>query len=585
MSVPKNVRSTRVGLTFARLGTFWTQSFKDTKQIRRLVSLVHQTSILQGFESTSNNLAGVADEKDRVANQLVTYDKRDVIQGGDQFYNDEHLKYGTEFDYPGVYGGGNTKFWILPIATVIPFVIQIADRRLLVGVDFFIHEDRWIYFRENPAEIFSGERFLVVTGRKHQPWILEYAAQVSPPDTTQHVIEYARNNQAPGALGLALASVAGMKILSSEQRLLIARPSGATTIYTFEREVLRVSYVHEPLQVGKLYPKHFIIGNGVRVYPGGPTSPAWWRAIDWRGGLSLDPIIDFKGMFLKDEDVTAYAAGTDQGSLDGSKVHGRMELTPNFDLEHSYWDKVAHKETDQGFYLNSILKLLTDQRAVTVRVNEPGTGYALNDTIVLAGGKFTTAVTIKVTAVSVGGVVSATVLNSGAYTVTPEDSVLQASTSGGGSGAAFSVLWEFSPDPYVALVAEMELINQLNRTLHYPREQLNPRRLPHTKLVNPIDIFFLAVLNPRCVVITLDQSVLPADRQAELFRYLARELPLGVLSIVFCYAPRLPEDTFGLENSTDLVDIIDFNADDLHEPEETFDLGGSQDFCSITQEA
>ena len=585
MSVPENVRSTRVGLTFARLGTFWTETFKNKAQVRRLVNLVHQTSILQGFESTSNNLAGVAGEKDRVSNVLVSYNKKDVIQGGDQFYDDEHLQYGTEQDFPGVYGGGNTQFWILPLSTYVPFVIQAKTRRLLIGVDFFVYKNQWIYFRDNPAEVFDGERFVIITGKRHIPWALEYVTQVSPPDTMRHVVHYARNSQSPGSLELALASVAGMKILSFTQRLLIARNEGSVLVYTFEKEVIRVAYPHTKLEVGKLYLKDYIIGEGVKVYPGGPTAPAWWRAIDWRGGLSLDPIIDFKGLFLKDEDVTAYAAGTDAGSVAGDKVHARMELTPNFDLEHAYWDKVAQRETAQGYYLNSVLGLLTDQQAVSVRAEEPGANYAVNDLITLTGGKYTTPVTIKVTAVSGDGVEEAVVVEPGAYTVIPDVPTAQGSTTGFGVNASFTVTWEYAEDPYAALVEQMEAVNHLNRVLNYPREQLNPRRLPHTKLVNPIDIYFLAVLNPRCIVITLDQNVIPADRQAELFRYLSRELPIGVLSIVFCYAPTLPEDTFDLANSTEEAEIIDFNEDDLHEPEESFSLANSHDFVTITQEA
>jgi len=583
MSTPKNVRSTRVGLTFARLGTFWTNVFKDKKQVRRLINMVHQTPALQSFEATSNNLGGVRDEKDRIANVVVSYDKRDVVQGGDQFFDDDRLLYGTLEDYPGVYGGGNTKFWILPITNYVPFAIQAPTRRLLVGIDFFIYKDRWIFFRNNPELTFEGERFLIVSGRRRQPWLLEYATRTSPPDTMQHVVEYARNNQSPGAFELALASVAGMRVLNFDQHLLVVQEEGTTTTYTFEKEIVRVTYPHTPLEVGKLYNKNHIIGDGVRVYPGGPTSPAWWRAVDWRGGLSLDPIVDFKGLFLKDEDVTAYAAGTDPGSVEGSKVHGRMDLTGNSDLEKPYWDKVSARETDQGYYLNSVLRLLTEQQALSVRIEEPGSGYSVDDLIVLAGGTFATPITLKVTSVNGGAITGVSIYAAGAYTVTPEDPVAQA--SGAGTDATFSILWEYVADPYAALVEQMVLTNTVNTLLHYPREQLNPRRLPYTKLVNPIDIFFLAVLNPRCVVITLDQSVIPADRQAELFRYLARELPLGVLSIVFCYAPGLPEDTFSLADSTELVSIVDFDAADLHAPEESFDLGGSIDFVTITQEA
>lgn len=586
MPVPKNVRSTRVGLTFARLGTFWTHTFKDKAQVRRLVNLAHQTTAMQQFESTANNLAGISGEKDRVANVVVAYDKRDIIQAGDKFYNDTGLAYGDLQNYQLVYGGGDTQFWALPIRTFIPYIIQARGRRLLIGIDFFTLKDEWILFRSNPVDLFGNEWFLIQAGkRKNQGWLLERALGSTPPDSIEHVVNYARNDQSPRALELALASVAGMKILKFDQRLLIARPDGRITTYTFEKETVRVDYPHERLEVGKLYRKNHIIGAGIKVHPGGPVNPAWWRAIDWRGGLSLDPIIDFKGLFLKDEDVTAYASGTDADSIAGSKVHARLDLTGNWDLEHLYWDRVSAREIDQGFYLNAVLNLLTDQHAVSARVDEVGSGYAVDDLITLAGGSYTIQLILRVTAVDMsGGVTGVSIEEIGAYTVTPDNSVLQSSTTGSGVDAAFTILWAYTTSAYDELVAQTEMANQLNRVLGYPREQLNPKVLPHTKLANPIDIFFLAGLNPRCMVITLDQNVIPFSRQPALFRYLAKELPLGVLSIVFCYAPGLPEDTFGLGDSTEAVDIVEFNEDDLHAPEESFDLGNSLDFVSISQE-
>ena len=279
--------------------------------------------------------------------------------------------------------------------------------------------------------------------------------------------------------------------------------------------------------------------------------------------------------------MTAYAAGTESDSVTGSKVHARMDLTGN-DAELPYWDEVARRETAQGFFLNTVLGLLTDQQVRSARIEDPGTGYAVNDTITLAGGAYTIQAILRVTAVDSGVITAVEVENFGAYTVTPENPVLQGTTSGSGVGAEFTILWEYSDDPYAALVEEMTTVNQINTALNLPHEQLNPRRLPHTKLVNPIDIFFLAVLNPRCLVITIDQAVV--KNQEELFRYLSRELPIGVLSIIFAYAPRLPEEIFGLEDSEEEVEITEFNADDQQTPSEEFSLSGSEEFVSIVAE-
>lgn len=70
-------------------------------------------------------------------------------------------------------------------------------------------------------------------------------------------------------------------------------------------------------------------------------------------------------------------------------------------------------------------------------VTAGGVGYNVNDTITLAGGTFSPAAVLRVTATGAGGSVTAvTVGNSGIYTVEPT-SFTQGSTSGGGTGATF----------------------------------------------------------------------------------------------------------------------------------------------------
>lgn len=75
----------------------------------------------------------------------------------------------------------------------------------------------------------------------------------------------------------------------------------------------------------------------------------------------------------------------------------------------------------------------------------PGTGYAVGDTITLAGGTFTEAAVVQVDQVNnatQGQIVSVVVLTPGSYvTIPPTGPVYQASTSGSGSGAAFTLVF------------------------------------------------------------------------------------------------------------------------------------------------
>ena len=75
-------------------------------------------------------------------------------------------------------------------------------------------------------------------------------------------------------------------------------------------------------------------------------------------------------------------------------------------------------------------------------VDTAGSGYAEGDTITLTGGTGTIDTILTVTSVSGGGVTGAEILRPGRYSVAPTDSVGQGSTSGGGSGADFSLTYD-----------------------------------------------------------------------------------------------------------------------------------------------
>lgn len=78
-----------------------------------------------------------------------------------------------------------------------------------------------------------------------------------------------------------------------------------------------------------------------------------------------------------------------------------------------------------------------------------GSSYAVNDTITIAGGTFTTAAVLRVTSISSGVITGLTVQTPGVYTKaappiqtsTISPAVAQASTSGSGTGATFKLLW------------------------------------------------------------------------------------------------------------------------------------------------
>lgn len=80
-------------------------------------------------------------------------------------------------------------------------------------------------------------------------------------------------------------------------------------------------------------------------------------------------------------------------------------------------------------------------KAVSLAPSAGGSGYAVNDTVTLTGGTFTTAVVGTVTAVSSGAITSLSVTTAGSYSVLPSNPVSIGSTSGAGTGATITVTW------------------------------------------------------------------------------------------------------------------------------------------------
>lgn len=70
-----------------------------------------------------------------------------------------------------------------------------------------------------------------------------------------------------------------------------------------------------------------------------------------------------------------------------------------------------------------------------------GSGYAVGDTITLAGGTFSTATVLTVDSVSGGAITAASITTAGRYSVDPTNDVAQGATSGGGTGAEFTMTY------------------------------------------------------------------------------------------------------------------------------------------------
>lgn len=122
-------------------------------------------------------------------------------------------------------------------------------------------------------------------------------------------------------------------------------------------------------------------------------------------------------------------------------VFPSFTIDPGVVFTNTTFEKLSIARGSNGFYWD-------DTAAVTSvsSVPAPGSGYAVGDTITIAGGTCSTPIELKVTTLvpATSTIATATVSNPGVCSVTPSNPVSQAASSGGGTGATFNLLLDFS---------------------------------------------------------------------------------------------------------------------------------------------
>lgn len=475
---------------FSSIGSFWTTVFKEQDKVRILMELALRTRMVGDFNRAVQNFAGDAALASLNRHVFVGFEQNDVIETGMQVFDGvPQNEYGLSNDAATVYDGMRIKYWALPLTDIIPVAIQANDRQLVLGVDFFIQANRYIYFRQDPRQMFPPSGYLVVRGYELEPRsYISYFTQTHAPGNDDLVVKYFRVAQTPQYFKLALAAVGRLGILRYGGKLLaVTRTDNSTdeVVYVFDKEAVRVDYKHTELVVGEIYEPLTIVGNVIQVLQADRKQKAWWRKLDWRGGLTLDPLIPgVRGLPLVDNWVPAYVAGQDPGSQAGSKVHAQVRLGGDFYQEQEFWNRVRSNETRNGFYLNTVIGL----------PNQAGS----------------------------------------------EDPTI--------------------PDTFEKLLAASEEANVLNFQLGLDPEVPDVASLPGTKQVNPLDVFFQAVLDDVGYVIAFDQSQL--RHQKDVFDFLTREMPVGCCPVIIGFVPDVIDDKDNFDGSI-LVEETVSTADNL----------------------
>ena len=126
---------------------------------------------------------------------------------------------------------------------------------------------------------------------------------------------------------------------------------------------------------------------------------------------------------------------------------------------------------------------------------------------------------------------------------------------------------------YETIISETEEANRLNRQLRIPAEQPDFRALPESQLVNPLDVFFQAVLGQTAFVINIDQ--IRTLNQPAIFDFISREMPVGATPIIIGHVSGIIDDTANLDDELEVEDTVNMVGGDVltvEDPVEIDDL-------------
>lgn len=419
---------------FLRVGSFWQNHMVRSEQLRvqKLISLPLTQKL---FSVLDNSVKALSNQVSQIE-ELISISWRDV----EAFKTYTPLNNTPEPITASLPSGSTELFYVIPFdqAGITPLTIQSKQGVLSLNVDFFYKFD-YIWFVEPLQNLFSNNECLILKAKNTINSYFSYTAQTETVyDNIDVVIDFEKNRLELQGLVHASNVVAKLPFVRKGGTLIDKKEYLDGFIYRFNSgELIKIPFVHKPLELNKFYPKNFVLDTNVlKFYFPKRDNPYWYQAIDWTYGLSLQQISTFHGLILPNNDMFAYTYGQDYGSIDGSKVHTRILLVGDYNTQVDYWNEVALKETATGRYLNEFI-----------------------------------------------GLTNETMPNlSSIESVTPD-------------GAMF----DFAS-------------------------------LPNTKLVNPIDIYFQAILKDTIFVVEIDERYI--TNKAELITFIKRNTPPNISPII-----------------------------------------------------
>lgn len=175
------------------------------------------------------------------------------------------------------------------------------------------------------------------------------------------------------------------------------------------------------------------------------------RIINFNGNnITINDLSDQNGNITPWRDAGILPTNTYWGSVTGKKS------SPTFTASTLLTTAATVVAPGTGYNVSNTLTVVggtsttatvlsvASVRAVTATATTPGTGYNVNDTITITGASYTSPVVLKVTTVNgSNGITAVSILQAGQYTgvTAPTTGVTQTTTTGSGTGAAFTLAW------------------------------------------------------------------------------------------------------------------------------------------------
>ena len=375
-----------------QVGSFWLGYLKDRSQARTLVAACNKIKLFNYFENAFNQL--ISQSKIYLNDFFAVYSfekvffTQDSEYGADSiiyFSNDEllnlveHLEqYGES---PAVYNQGSTGIGFYIINKKDLSLQNIEDAgltnknfefniisiqspkkgKLIVHNDFFETKD-FILFVDNPDDLFEDEKILISRASVALPTIYRYPLRIGEKkkiETNKYFSLFSRFYQSLDKFKLALASYCGIGILDETSELLEKTSDGNLVTYVFDRQILKINYEHQELEVGKIYEKDSLVGEGLEVHYN-QGQEGWWRAVDWKNGLSLSVVSDRNTDINETSKLTANLKLPNEsfpvennGISPTGKEHIRIHLNGDIEKQDAYWEFVKEQEVLTNTYLSN----------------------------------------------------------------------------------------------------------------------------------------------------------------------------------------------------------------------------------------